>query len=263
MLLVALTLAASACTSSAGAEDDALEVGSTSLFSSDEASIARLVENFFRAVALEEEYAVFAMFTPHDGCKAADIAVRLPAIDTGVSPESDLEVSRVKLREVGTSVSISFDLVEKQGTSVKELSYEEFFPVVFDGTRWRFDADLCLWVDEPPGAADGEIRDVLLATVTAAEAFHDEFATYLASANDLRYEVSGLKVVDSDLELSPGWVLWLPGIEDALMLGQGKSGTWYCVALIDAGSPGYGSGSGFEEVASLEGCLSTASVSGW
>jgi hypothetical protein len=261
--IAALALVAAACTSSAEAENDGLELSATSLFSADENAVARLVENLFRAINEGEEYAVYAMFTPHETCRPADIAARLPSIQTGVNPESDLEVQALKLREVGGATSISFDLVEQQGSSQKELVFEEFFPVVFDGRRWRFDANLCLWVDEPPDAADSEVRDEMLATLTAAQASYEESATYLATANDLRYHVSGLSVVDVDLDLTPGTVLWLSGIEEALMIGQGQSGTWYCVALIGAGAPAYGSASSFEQVATLDGCLSTASPSGW
>jgi hypothetical protein len=261
--IAALTLVAASCTSSAEAENDGPELGATSLFSADENAIARLIENLFRAINEEEEYAVYAMFTPHDTCRPADIADRLPTIQTGVSPESDLEVQALKLREVGGATSLSFDLVERQGSSQKELVFEEFFPVVFHGQRWRFDANVCLWADEPAGATDSGVRDELLATLTAAQAFYEESITYLATANDLRYQVSGLSVVDVDLDLTPGKVLWISDIEEALMIGQGQSGTWYCVVLIGAGTPAYGSASSFEQVATVDGCLSTASPSGW
>lgn len=261
--LASLAFAAAACTSSASAGDEVLDLGAAPLVSSDENAISRLIENFFRAIGEGEEYAVYALFTPHEECRPADIAELLPAIETGVSPESDLGVEQLDLRRVGEATSISFSLVEHQGSSQKELVFEEFFPVVFDGSRWRFDADLCRWAGEPAGETDGQVRDELALTLVAVQAFHDEWATYLATANDLRYYVSGLNVVDTDLELTPGVVLLTPGVEDALMVGQGQSGVWYCVALLGAGSPAYGSGSGFEDVATIDGCLSTASVSGW
>ena len=72
--IAALTLVAASCTSSAEAENDGPELGATSLFSADENAIARLIENLFRAINEEEEYAVYAMFTPHDTCRPADIA---------------------------------------------------------------------------------------------------------------------------------------------------------------------------------------------
>jgi hypothetical protein len=66
-----------------------------------------------------------------------------------------------------------------------------------------------------------------------------------------------------ELALMPGDVLVVPGDLQALLVGQGVGGGWYCIALgMDTG-PVFGSGPTVEDVIYFEACTEDATVSGW
>jgi hypothetical protein len=65
------------------------------------------------------------------------------------------------------------------------------------------------------------------------------------------------------MALAPGTVLLAPGDQQALLIGQGSGGGWYCIAAGAGADPGYGSGSSFDAVGSPEACRSASSPTGW
>ena len=65
------------------------------------------------------------------------------------------------------------------------------------------------------------------------------------------------------LWLEPGEVLLTPGDQQALLLGQGSGGGWYCIVAAAGLDPGYGAGSTFDAVGSIEACLTVSSTGGW
>jgi hypothetical protein len=66
-----------------------------------------------------------------------------------------------------------------------------------------------------------------------------------------------------ELALMPGDVLVVPGDEQALLVGQGVGGAWYCIAVGLGTGPVYGSGSTIEDVILYETCAAAASAGGW
>jgi hypothetical protein len=260
--IAVLGLVASACTSSADAEDDLSTISARAPVSEAEAGVERLVVNFFRALQERNAPALYALFTPDDQCRPGQIADLIANVTVGIAETSEVEVDDLEMRTEGAGTSISFTLIESQGASEKELIYEEFFPVVESGLRWRFDADLCGWLAAPLGEGDAEVQDDLATALIALEAFRAEYGSYQASGNDLRYYASGLSATVDELALAPGMVLVVPGEQQAMLIGQGTGGTWYCIAISD-GEKAYGSGSTFEEVMMWDTCLASASPEPW
>jgi hypothetical protein len=263
-LLAVLGLIASACTSSADADIDAqmAALSATPRMSSQEAQAARLVEDFFAALQQRNAYALYALFSPDDQCRPARIAELLDGVDIGIAETSEVEVDDIQLRPVGAYSSLSFTLIEHQGAADKELVYEEFFPAEQLDNRWRFAANLCEWLAAPTDG-DYSVRQELELAMAALEAFQADYGTYLASGNDLRYYASGLNATMDELALMPGDVLVVPGDEQALLVGQGIGGGWYCIAVGMETGPVYGSGSSIEDVIMFDACAANASASGW
>jgi hypothetical protein len=263
-LLAVLGLIAAACTSSADADIDAqmAALSATPRVTSEEAQAARLVEDFFAALQQRDAYALYALFSPDDQCRPGRIEELLTGVDIGIAETSEVEVDEIALRPVGSFTTMSFTLIEHQGAADKELVYDEFFPAEQLGTRWRFAANLCEWLVAPTDG-DYAVRQELQLALTALEAFQAEYGTYLASGNDLRYYASGLNATMDELALMPGEVLVVPGDEQALLIGEGIGGGWYCIAVGMETGPVYGSGSSIEDVIMFDTCAENASASGW
>lgn len=262
-LIAVLGLVASACTSSAdaGQEAELAAMATRSPVSSEDTQAARLIGNFFKALREKNHYALYAMFTPDDACRPVHIEALLAGVEPGIAETSEIEVDEVTLHQVGTTYSVSFTLLEYQGADEKRLVYDEFFPIEqSEGSRWRFAADLCEWLASPEG---DEVRSELSEALSALQSFYAEHGTYLATGNDLRYYVSGLDVTVDELDLEPGGVLLTPGDQQALLLGQGSGGGWYCIVAAAGLDPGYGAGPTFDAVGSIEACLTVSSTGGW
>ncbi|MCJ7726597.1 MAG: hypothetical protein MUP76_09465, partial [Acidimicrobiia bacterium] len=179
----------------------------------------------------------------------------------GIAETSKVEVEELSMRPVGTVYSLSFTLIEHQGASEKELVYDEFFPMEMQD-RWRFASNICEWLVAPTGDGAAVQQELGLA-LAAMQAFFAEHQTYLASGNDLRYYASGLTATMDELALMPGDVLVVPGDQQAVLVGQGGGGGWYCIAIGMETGPVYGSGSSIEDVILFETCTANASSSGW
>lgn len=263
--IAVLGLVVSACTSSADAdvEDDLSALSARTPVSTEEAAVSRLIENFFSALQQSNHYALYAMFTPDDQCRPGRIETLLANVTPGIAETSEVEVDDISLRQIGATYSVTFTLIEHQGASEKELVYDGFFPIEETSTRWRFSANLCEWLSAPAGQGDAGVQRELTAAIAAMQTFYGEHATYLASGNDLRYYASGLSVTMDELALLPGDVLVVPGDQQALLLGQGIEGSWYCVAFDTGADPLYGSGPAFEDVAFYESCAESATTGGW
>ncbi len=258
--IAVLGLVVSACTSSAGAQNDSTTLPARPQVSTEEAQATRLVEDFFSSLQQRNAYALYALFTPYEQCRPAQIEALLANVSLGIAETSEVEVDEMAVREVGSSYSLSFLLIEHQGASEKQLEYTEFFPLQ-QTDRWRFAANICEWLASPSG--DNAVQQELTLALTALQAFYEEHQTYLASGNDLRYYASGLTVTMDELALMPGDVLVVPGDQQALLVGQGVGGGWYCIAVgMDTG-PVYGSGSTVDDVILYESCTAGASASGW
>ena len=258
-LVAVLGLVASACTSSAGADDDLANITARPRVSSEETQTARLIENFFTALQERDAYALYALFQQDDQCRPAKIESLLAGVSLGIAETSEVEVDDVELRAVGSTQSVSFTLIEHQGASEKELVYSTFFPIE-QTDRWRFAANLCEWLVSPSG--DAGIQQELGLALSALQAFYAEHGSYLASGNDLRYFASGLSATLDQTALMPGEVLIVPGDQQALLAGQGVTGAWYCIAAAIDG-PFYGTGDTVDEVIFFESCAAEASTTGW
>jgi len=263
--IAVLGLVISACTSSADAdvEDNLAAISAQAPVFSQEAGVSRLIENFFSALQQRNHYALYAMFTPDDQCRPGRIDTLLDGVTPGIAETSEVEVDDISIRQVGATHSVTFTLIEHQGASEKELVYDRFFPLEETFTRWRFSANLCDWLASPSGKGDTGVQQQLVMALTAMQAFYGENATYLASGNDLRYHASGLSVTMDELALLPGDVLVVPGDQQALLIGQGIDGSWYCVAFGTGADPLYSSGSAFEDVAFYDSCVEGATIGGW
>ncbi len=259
-LIAVLGLVVSACTSSAGADEDLANLSARPRVSGEEAQAARLVENFFGALQQRNAYALYALFQPDDQCRPGRIGSLLATVELAVAATSEVEVDDLELRPVGPTQSVSFTLIERQGADEREFAYATFFPIE-QTDRLRFAANLCEWLASPAG--DGAIQQELALALAALQAFYGEHATYLASGNDLRYFASGLNATLDQTALAPGDVLIVPGDQTALLAGQGVTGAWYCVAVGLEDGPVYGSGSSVDDVILLETCAAEASVAGW
>jgi hypothetical protein len=262
-LIAVLGLVISACTSSAdaGVDDELAALSARPRVSTEEAQVSRLVENFFGALQQRNAYALYALFTPDDQCRPAQISTLLSNVELGIAETSEVEVDEISVRPIGSTNSVSFTLIEHQGASEKELVYDEFFPVE-QMDRWRFSANLCEWL-AAPADGDASVHQELGLALAALEAFHAEHGSYLASGNDLRYYASGLTVTMDELALMPGDVLVVPGADHGLLVGQGVGGGWYCIAVgLETGTV-YGSGPTVEDVIFFETCVEGASASGW
>ncbi|MFH2072815.1 MAG: hypothetical protein ABIJ75_08205 [Actinomycetota bacterium] len=259
-LIAVLGLVAAACTSSAGAENTPAPLAAGSGVSTEEAQATRLVEDFFASLQQRNAYALYALFVTDDQCRPPHIEALLADVELGIAETSEVEVAEMTMREIGSSYSLSFVLIEHQGASEKELEYKEFFPLQM-ADRWRFAANICEWLASPSG--DSAVQEQLGLALTALQAFHDEHDTYLATGNDLRYYASGLKATMDELAMMPGDVLVVPGDEQALLVGQGVGGAWYCIAVGLGTGPVYGSGSTIEDVILYETCAAAASAGGW
>jgi hypothetical protein len=256
--IAVLGLIAAGCTSSAEAGDDLPSVPVARSTTPDEASASRLVENFFRSLQQRDAHALYALFEQDGECRPPDIEQRLVGVQTSIADTSEIEADNITLRQVGVTTELTFDLIERQGTSEKLIPFEQFFPVNTLGTRWKFAANVCEWLTGP----DVEVQNQLRMAESTLEEFRLDTGTYLATPNDLRYYASGLKVIDDEMALTPGTVLLTPGAAEALVVGQGTAGTWYCIALTGDGSL-YGSSPNFEDVALWEGCAQLGSTGGW
>jgi len=263
--IAVLGLVISACTSSADAdvENDLAAISAQVPVSTQEAAVSRLIENFFTALQERNHYALYAMFTPDDQCRPGQIEALLVGVTTGIAETSEVEVDDISIRQVGATHSVTFTLIEHQGASEKALIYDRFFPIEETFTRWRFSANLCEWLASPSGEGNAGVQQQLVAALTAMQAFYGEHANYLASGNDLRYHASGLNVTMDELALLPGDVLVLPGDQQALLLGQGIDGSWYCVAFDTGLEPLFSSGPAFDDVAFYESCVDGATTGGW
>lgn len=263
-LIAVLGLVATACTSSADADVDArlAAMSAAPRVSVEEVQATRLVENFFAALRQRDAYALYALFTPDDQCRPARIDGLLSQVELGIAETSEVEVDEITLRTVGSAYSLSFTLIEHQGASDKELVYDEFFPATRSDGRWRFAANLCDWL-AAPSDGDAAVRSELTLALAAFEAFYAEYGTYLASGNDLRYYASGLSATMDELALMPGEVLVVPGAEQALLVGQGVGGGWYCIALEAGADPVYGSGPTVDDVILFDPCAADGSTAGW
>jgi len=263
--IAVLGLVVSACTSSADAdvESDLSALAARTPVSTQEAAVSRLIENFFSALQQRNHYALYAMFTPDDQCRPGRIETLLANVTPGIAETSEVEVDDISLRRVGATYSVAFTLIEHQGASEKELVYDGFFPIEETFTRWRFSANLCEWLSAPAGQGSAGIQQELATAIAAMQTFYQEHATYLASGNDLRYHASGLNVTMDELSLMPGDVLVVPGDQQALLLGQGIEGGWYCVAFDTGADPLFGSGGAFEDVAFYDSCVEGGSTGGW
>lgn len=247
------------CTSSAEAGDELPTVPVAAAVNPEEAAAARIIENFFRSLQQRDAYALYALFVQDSECHSADIAAGLEGMTTSISPLSDVEVTDITLRQIGETTAAGFDLVEIQGTSEKLVTFEEFFPLTNDGGRWKLDANICEWLTGP----DVEIQSEMQLALAALEEFRTDTGTYLAGENDLRYYASGLKLVTDEMTLTPGTVLLTPGVDQALLVGQGTGGGWYCIAVADDAPPLYSSAPTFEEASLWETCTDQATTGGW
>lgn len=253
-----LGLAVAGCTASAGAGDELPSAPVARSMTPDEASAARLVENFFRALQQRNAAALYALFEQDDQCHPSNIEERLVGVTMSIADTSEVEVEEITLRPIGATTTVTFELIERQGSAEKLIAFEEFFPVVTDGVRWKFDANICEWLTGP----DAEIQSELLLALAALEEFRLETGTYLATSNDLRYYASGLNLVTDEMALTPGSVLLSSGADQALLIGQGTGGGWYCIALAGDKTL-YNSGPSYENVAVWEGCIDQAVTGGW
>mgnify|MGYP001824565583 CR=1 FL=1 len=258
-LIAVLGLVVSACTSSAAADEDLANLTARPRISSEEAQAARMIENFFGALRQRDAYALYALFQQDDQCRPALIEDLLAAVELGIAETSEVEVDDLELRQVGATQSVSFTLIEHQGASERELAYATFFPIE-ETVRPRFAANLCEWLASPGG--DAAIQAELRLALDALQAFFAEHGTYLASGNDLRYFTSGLSATMDQTTLAPGEVLVVPGDLQALLVGQGVTGVWYCIAVGTEGGPVFGSGDVVDDVILFESCLAGA-VAGW
>jgi muconolactone delta-isomerase len=258
-----LGLVVSACTSSADADVDPelAAMSARARASSEEKQAERLITNFFRAIQERNHYALYALFAPDDECRPGRIEELLVGVTPGIAETSEVEVDDVSMRPIGNTYSVAFTLIEHQGAAEKELVYEEFFPIEETGSRWRFSADLCEWLAAPDG--DAGVQQEMGLALEALQLFFADNESYLASDNDLRYYASGLNITLDELALMPGEVLLASADQQALLIGQGITGGWYCIAVADGFDPRYGSGPTFEDVAFLEACLDGSSTGGW
>jgi hypothetical protein len=252
-------LIVSGCTSSAEAGSDLPTAPVTRSMTGEQAKAARLVENFFRSLQARDAHALYALFVQDDQCHPGDIDARLDGVTTSIADGADIEVESIELGAVGATTTVTFELIERLGASEKLIVFEEFFPLTNDGMRWKFDANVCSWLEGP----DTEVQDELLLAAAALAEFRLETGTYLATSNGLRYFASGLNVVTDESLLAPGSVLLSSGIDEALLVGQGTGGAWYCLALSGDDLALYGSAPAYEQVAFWETCLEQASSSGW
>jgi hypothetical protein len=249
----------SACTSPAEADSDDLPSAPVARrMTGDEADIARLVENFVRSMQQRDAHALYALFTQDDQCHPKDIEALLDGIERmSIDDGAEIEVVDITLQPVGATTTFTFDLAERIGASEKVTTFDRFMPVVNDGMRWRFASDVCaVLLDD-----DTEAQEEALLGQAALEEFRLDTGTYLATPNALRYYASGLNMVTDASMIYPGSVLLTAGTDQALLITQGATGAWYCIAMTGEQQALYGSGPNYDDVALWETC--TENVTTW